>query len=82
MQFPNSDKMARVTDENTGDLTNEAKNALWKLSDKEMNITIRGRVKYIGSRVLTIEATDAYDVRDVIGVRVSDIVKLEEANDE
>ena len=82
MQFPNSDKIKRIVDESTGDLTNEAKNAIWKLTEQEMNITIRGRVRYVGSRVLTIEATDAYDVRDVLGVRVSDIIKLEAIGDE
>lgn len=80
MKFPNSDEI-KVVDETTGDLTNQAKNELWKLTGKEMEITIRAKVKYIGSRVLTIEATDAYDRTDVLGVRVADIVKMEVVGD-
>ena len=81
MQLPEKLEVSKVTNAETGDLTNEAKNALWKITDKELEITIRARIKYVGSRVLTIEATDAYDVRDVIGVRVADIMKLEVAGD-
>jgi hypothetical protein len=81
MKFPNSDKIV-VIDESTGDLTNQAKKAIWDLTDKQLEITIRAKVRYVGSRVLTIEATNAYDVTDVLGVRVSDIVKMEVVHDE
>ena len=81
MQLPKGFEVSKVTNDETGDLTNEAKNIFWKLTDKELEITIRARIAYVGSRVLTIEATDAYDVRNVIGIRVSDIVKLEVAGD-
>jgi hypothetical protein len=82
MQFPKGVEVEKVLTPESGDLTNEAKNALWKLVDKDLEITIRARIKYVGSRVLTIEATDAYDMRDVIGVRASDILKLEVHGDE
>lgn len=80
MKFPNSDEMT-VIDETTGDLTNQAKKAIWELTEKNLEITIRGKIRYVGSRVLTIEATDAYDVTDVLGVRVQDIIKMEYADD-
>lgn len=80
MKFPNSDDI-KIIDESTGDLTNQAKNALWNLTEKNLEITIRAKIRYVGSRVLTIEATDAYDRTDVLGVRVQDIVKMEYADD-
>lgn len=81
MKFPNGVIVDKVFTPETGDLTSDAKRALAELVDKEILITVRGKIKFSGSRVLTFQATDAYDKVDTIGVRVSDVVSLEFPNE-
>ena len=81
MKFPKGVVVEQVFMPDTGDMTSEAKRALEELVNKDILITLRGQIKFSGSRVLTFQATDAYDRIDTIGVRVSDIVGLEFPNE-
>jgi hypothetical protein len=81
MKFPKGVVVEQVLNENTGDLTAEARRAVEELVNKDILITLKGKVKWVGSRVLTFQATDAYDKVDTLGVRVSDIVGLEFPNE-
>ena len=81
MKFPKGITVEKTFMQETGDLTAEAKRAVDELIDKDILITVRGRIRYVGSRVLTIQATDAYDKVDTIGIRTSDIVGLEFPNE-
>lgn len=81
MKFPKGVVVERVLNEDTGDLTAEARRAVEELVNKDILITLKGKVKWVGSRVLTFQATDAYDKVDTLGVRVSDIVGLEFPNE-
>lgn len=81
MKFPKGVVVEQVFNENTGDLTAEARRAVEELVNKDILITLKGKVKWVGSRVLTFQATDAYDKVDTLGVRVSDIVGLEFPNE-
>lgn len=81
MKFPKGVTVEQALNENTGDLTAEARRAIEELVNKDVLITLKGKVKFVGSRVLTFQATDAYDKVDTLGVRVSDIVGLEFPNE-
>jgi hypothetical protein len=81
MKFPKGIEVEKVFVPETGDMTSEAKRALEGLVNKDILITLKGKIKFSGSRVLTFQATDAYDKVDTIGVRVSDIVGLEFPNE-
>jgi hypothetical protein len=81
MKFPKGVIVERALNEDTGDLTAEARRAVEELVNKDILITLKGKVKFVGSRVLTFQATDAYDKVDTLGVRVSDIVGLEFPNE-
>lgn len=81
MKFPKGVVVEQVLNEDTGDLTAEARRAVEELVNKDILITLKGKVKWVGSRVLTFQATDAYDKVDTLGVRVSDIVGLEFPNE-
>jgi hypothetical protein len=81
MKFPEGVTVEQVFTENSGDLTSEARRAIDGLVNKDILITLKGKVKFVGSRVLTFQATDAYDKVDTIGVRASDIVGLEFPNE-
>jgi hypothetical protein len=81
MKFPKGVVVERVFIPETGDLTADGKRAIENLIDKDILITVRGKIRYVGSRVATIQATDAYDKVDTIGVRLSDIAGLEFPNE-
>ena len=81
MKFPKGVEVEKVFAPETGDMTAEARRAIEHLIDKDILITVKGKIRWAGSRVLTIQATDAYDKVDTIGVRASDIVGLEFPNE-
>lgn len=81
MKFPKGVVVEKVFNPETGDMTAEARRALEGLMDKDILITLKGKIRWSGSRVLTFQATDAYDKVDTIGVRMSDIVALEYPNE-
>ena len=81
MKFPKGVVVEKVFMPETGDLTSDAKRALEELVNKDILITIRAQIKFSGSRVLTVQATDAYDRVDTIGIRMTDVVSLEFPNE-
>jgi hypothetical protein len=81
MKFPKGVVVEKVFITETGDLTSNAKRAIGELVDKDILITIRAQIKFAGSRVLTVQATDAYDRVDTIGIRMTDVVSLEFPNE-